>query len=224
MKRSTLIVFVIVMLALVLTTAQVLAAPAPGSTGLVSAAKKTPEAKPESKSNDKAGKKGKVQHFKGTVAGKTAASLTITLDDGSSVTVGVNGETKVKIPTVKDATLDSIQAGVRVNVQARADASGSPIAQKILVVPGKPTKVHRVGVVTAYSAGSITIQDKDGGSTTFIVTTDTKILPKHAAESLGVGVRVTIISRRDPAGGPLAAQGIVIHGTGSDTDEKDGSS
>ena len=79
-------------------------------------------------------------------------------------------------------------------------------------MPGKPTKIHRVGTVTAYSAGtSITIQDKDGNLFTFALTADTKILPPDTTRTLGDGARVTIISRRDPSGGPLTAQGIVVH-------------
>jgi hypothetical protein len=82
----------------------------------------------------------------------------------------------------------------------------------IHVVPGKPEPVHRVGTVTAYTPGaSITVLDKKGGSSTFVLTPDTKILPEDRASELGVGSLVTIISRRDPTGGPLTAQGIVVH-------------
>jgi len=41
-------------------------------------------------------------------------------------------------------------------------------AVKVQVVPGKPARIHRVGVVTAYTAGeSITILAKDGNEYTF---------------------------------------------------------
>ena len=124
----------------------------------------------------------------------------------------INNKTKVKIPTVKHPTIEQIKLNFEVVVQVKADKTGALIAQKIMVVPGKPTIFHRVGIVTEYIAGtSITIKDKDGNTTTFLLTANTKISPKKLADTLAPGDKVTIISRRDPAGGPLTAQGIVIH-------------
>ena len=81
-----------------------------------------------------------------------------------------------------------------------------------MVIPGKPTKIHRVGVVIAYTPGvSITIQDKNGNEFTFTLTGETKLLPAERAEELAVGSRVTIIAPRDPASGGVTVKGIVIH-------------
>jgi hypothetical protein len=211
MKRRFLFIVVMVAIALMFSTVQVMAAPASARPAPNSHVEKKPEAKP----SDKGEKKGEIQHFKGIVTGKSASSLTLTLKDGSSVNFVINDKTKIKIPTVKHATVDQINLNVQAVVQAKADSTGALVAQKIRVVPGKPTKTHREGVVTAYTAGSsITIKDKAGNTTTFLLTPDTKISPKHLANTLAPGVTVTIISRRDPAGGPLTAQGIVIHRNG----------
>jgi len=90
--------------------------------------------------------------------------------------------------------------------------AGDFTAVKVQVVPGKPEKIHRVGVVTEYVAGEkIVIEGKDGLPYEFKLSVDTKILPEERVDLLIVGAKVTIISRRDPTGGPLAAQGIVVH-------------
>jgi hypothetical protein len=75
--------------------------------------------------------------------------------------------------------------------------------------------VHRVGVVVDYQPGvSITVQDRFGNQSTFLINGDNiKILPKKRADSLGVGSYVTIIAPRDPKSDNtlLMALGIVIH-------------
>jgi len=76
----------------------------------------------------------------------------------------------------------------------------------------KPEKIHRVGIVTAYTPGeSITIRAGNSMTYTFTLIGNTKILPKDRADKLAVGRRVTIISPRNVRGGALAAQGIVVH-------------
>jgi hypothetical protein len=101
---------------------------------------------------------------------------------------------------------------MNVMVQAIRDQGGNLIARSIMVIPGKPAKIHRVGIVTAYTAGvSITIQGKDGNAYTFALNGETKLLPPERAGSLGVGSRVTIIAPRDPSGSDVIAKGIVIH-------------
>ncbi len=213
MKKSLLLISVIVAIALLLSSMQVLAAPL--------ADKPTPnvQVSPEPKGNDHAAKKGKPQNFKGIVSAKTETGLTLTLKDGKEVSVAVSDQTKIHIPTLKDATLADINLQVQAAVQARPDSAGNLVAQKIQVVPGKPTKIHRVGTVTVYTPNSsITIQAKDGSTFTFALTAETKILPAGRAGSLGKDAIVTIISPRDPTGDPLTAQGIVIHG-GKDAGE-----
>ena len=78
--------------------------------------------------------------------------------------------------------------------------------------PGKPPKVHRVGIVTAYTPGtSITIQAKNGMTYTFTLTESAKILPLERTNQLTVGRRVTIIAPRDVTSGGWRALGIVVH-------------
>ena len=97
-------------------------------------------------------------------------------------------------------------------VQAIRDQSDNLVARSVMVIPGKPAKAHRVGIVTAYSPGeSITIEDKNGDTFTFSLNDDTKLLPPGRAETLAVGSRVTVIAPRDPASGGTLAKGIVIH-------------
>jgi hypothetical protein len=101
---------------------------------------------------------------------------------------------------------------MKVMVQAFRDQGGNLITRAVMVIPGKPSKIHRVGMVTEYTVGhSITIQDKDGNTYTFALTHETKLLPAERAGALAVGARVTIIAPRDPASGGVTVKGIVIH-------------
>lgn len=156
--------------------------------------------------------KGKHEHFKGTVAAVDSASLTLTLKDGSSVTIGLTSNTRIKFAGKKDSAPTSIEVGMTVSVQAIRDENNNLIARKVMAIPGKPSKIHRVGIVTEYTPGaSITIQDKDGNTFTFTLTSETKLLPAERAGELAVGSRVTIIAPRDPATGGVTVKGIVIH-------------
>ena len=156
--------------------------------------------------------KGPRVTYRGVVSAVGSDSLTLTLDGGGSQTFLVTDATRIHVPTMGGSTsLASVNVGVQALVQVLKD-DATHTALFINVIPGKPQPVHRVGVVTAYTPGvSITVMDKDGQSSTFLLTPDTKILPPGRASQLGVGSRVTIISRRDPTGGPLTAQGIVVH-------------
>ncbi len=163
-------------------------------------------------------------NYQGTIAAVDAGSLTLTLKDGSSLVFVLNADTKIKIPGLgHDATVADLKVGERVIVRATKDETGSLVASMILLIPGKPEKIHHVGIVTDYQPGvSITIQDKDGDLFTFLITPQTKILPPDLAGTLGVGSRVTIIAPRDVAHGTLTAAGIVVHpavsgGTGTPT-------
>ncbi len=165
--------------------------------------------------NGNGNSKGKPVNIKGILVSVDAESLEIKLSDDSIVTVLITEETRIQIPTLgKDAAIENLVPGVQVGVQAREDEDGLLIAKSITVIPGKPTKVHRIGIVTEYLEGeSITIEAKDGESYTFAITEDTKILPASRADELEEGVRVTIITPRDVTGGEPTAKGIVIHPT-----------
>jgi phage baseplate assembly protein gpV len=213
---------IVIVLALFISAANVLASPTAGSVNLDKPTSlpggppdktKIPGAPATQKAIERATQgvgnpDNKKKTYKGIVASASASNLTLTLKDGSSVTFTITSDTKIQIPTLsRNAMATDIQVGAQALVQADSALN----ALRINIIPGRPVSVHRVGTVTAYTAGaSITIQDKDGNSSTFTINADTKILPQSQAGQLAVGVRVTIISRRDPTGGQLAAQGIVV--------------
>jgi hypothetical protein len=175
---------------------------------------KTPGAKATEKALEKGDKlKGKPEHYKGTIQAVDAGSITLDVA-GTSVTVSLVPETRIHFPGNADAT--SLQTGQTVMVKARRDENGNLIASSVQVIPAKPAHVHRVGIVTAYSAGSsITIQAHDGNSYTFPIAADVKILPAERADQLAVGALVTIIAPRQPGSTELTAKGIVVHPAGS---------
>ena len=222
MKIYRVLLFLLVAFALLFASTQALASPTN-----MPELKNTPGANATQKADDKATKqaektddktdkqddksKGKHEHFKGTVAAVTDSSLTLTLKDGSSVTVGLTADTRIKFAGKKDSATE-IQVGMTASVQAVRDENDNLVARMVMVIPGKPEKIHRVGVVTEYTPGvSITIQDKDGNTFTFTLTAETKILPVERADELAVGSRVTVIAPRDPATGGVTATGIVVH-------------
>lgn len=171
-------------------------------------------------------KAGKKIHFRGVVTEVGEGSFVLDVG-GTLTTFMVDENTQIKIPTLGNtADLTMLNVGVKASVQAvemtaEPPAEGEAVVQqeevqylalKVQVIPGKPVRIHRVGVVINYQAGvSITIQAKDMQLYTFLLTETTKILPLERQADLKVGVWVTIISRRDPTGGPLTAQGIVVH-------------
>jgi hypothetical protein len=227
MKIYRALLFLLVGFALLFASTQVLA----GSANILNAQNapttQTPGAKATEKAEDKATKqaekvedkankedkiKGKHEHFKGTVAAVDNDSLTLSLRDGSSVSIQLTADTRINFPGPKKSTPTSIETGMMVNVQAIRDEQGNLFARMVMVIPGKPSKIHRVGIVTEYTPGSsITIQDKDGNTFTFTIAGDIKLLPSDRARELAVGSRVTIIAPRDPATGGVRLIGIVIH-------------
>jgi len=192
---------------------------------------------------------GKKYHFRGEVTEVTATTLSVTLKGGEKMVFALTDATTYKIPTLgSGVTWDKLNVGVQVMVTAvkpveepvdpnatvtdvptvdpsatQVAVAGEFTAVKVQVIPGKPVKIHRVGVVTEYVPGEkITIEAKnDGQLYTFELSEDTKILPKDRVDLLVVGAKVTIISRRDPTGGPLAAQGIVVHPAEDEDDDED---
>lgn len=216
MKIHRVLLFLFVIVVLLFASTQVFASPAS-----MPNAKNTPGAQATAKATENANENdnhknnqphGKHEHFKGTVTAVDSSSLTLTLRDGSSMTIGLSSDTDIKFPGPKDSAPTGIQNGMTVNVQAIRDQSNNLVALRVMVIPGKPSKIHRVGTVTAYAAGSsITIQAKDGNTYTFTLSVDTKILPEERAGQLAVGSFVTIIAPRDVAGGAAIAKGIVVH-------------
>jgi len=217
MKKYRLLLFLILSMALLLATSQAFASSANLQNGKNTPGPNTPGAKATEKANENATKQankphGKHENFKGTVSAVDSTNITLTLRDGSSVTVGLSADTRMKFPGPKGSAPASIQPGMNAMVQAIRDQNGNLIARAVMVIPGKPSKIHRVGTVTEYVAGSsITIQDKDGNTYTFALIGEAKLLPAERAGALAVGSRVTIIAPRDPASGGVTVKGIVIH-------------
>jgi hypothetical protein len=129
--------------------------------------------------------------------------LTVTLDDGTTATFSLTADTKIRFPGFKGATGTDLLPGLKVMVFATEDGLGGWNAKSVAVIPGKPTKEHHVGVVTEYTEGvSITILAHNGQSYTYLISPDTKILPKHRADELAVCRLVTVIFPRNKTGGP----------------------
>ncbi len=157
--------------------------------------------------------------FDGTLKSKTATSIVLTTKKQGDVTVNVNSETKYKVPGVKDATLDNIKVGDRITVLA-VEAKAGNLALHINLIPGKPVRMNRVGVVDkcdpatcASPLTSITLKDKKGNTSTFVVNADTKIMLKRGATALAVGAQAAVVARRDPGTGQFTARQILVLGS-----------
>lgn len=225
MKRIS----VLIVLLTILTATQVLASPAesvdakktpvhtPGAQATVNAAK-TPGAQATARAIQRAtegigNQHGKRVNYRGTIASADAASLTLTLADGSSVTFSLTADTRIRIPTLgQTAAAPALMPGAKAGVHAAQDEMGALTALAVLVIPAKPVRAHRVGTVTDYQPGaSLTIQATDGNTYTFLLTTATEILSADRADQLAAGARVTVIAPRDVTGGVLTARGVIIH-------------
>ena len=220
MKQHHFFLFLMLSMVVLLMTSQVFAGPASLQSNLTPGPNNTPGAQATEKAIERATEQagnphGKHENFKGTVSAVNTTSITLTLPDGSSVTVGLSEDTRLKFPGPQESRPTEIQVGMNAMVQAIRDQGGNLVARAVMVIPGKPSKIHRVGIVTEYTAGNrITIQDKDGSLYTFAITSGTKLLPAERAGMLAVGIRVTIIAPRDPASGGMIVKGIVVHPAG----------
>ncbi|MBI4297778.1 MAG: hypothetical protein HY676_04535 [Chloroflexi bacterium] len=149
--------------------------------------------------------------FVGTIKSKASASFVVTTKQGDA-TVNVNAQTKYNVPGVKNATLANFKEGDKVAVLAVETSSGNLVLHVVLI-PGKPTFIHRVGTVDAYVAGtSITLKDKKGELSTFIVTADTKIVLKRGATAVSIGEQAIVVARRNPATDQFTAMSILVFG------------
>jgi len=223
MKKSPLFTILILTIGLLFVTTQAFASPAgigpkktPGPQGTPDSQhtpgpRNTPGAQATTEALQHG--KGKHQNFRGTIAAVSSSSLTLNLRGGSSATFDLTADTRIQIPGGNGGGL---QVGMQAMVQAFDNGGSNLVARAVVVIPGQPIRVHRVGWVTAYTPGvSITIQASDGGTYTFGLTSNTQILPSNLASQLAVGSRVTIIAPRDPSSSGWTAVGIVIHPAGS---------
>ena len=237
MKKTIIVLSILTILLTVMSISQVNASSELGAT-----AKKTPGAQATAKAldqsstvhgnsaanNAKIEKTGKTVNFMGEIVSVDASTLVISLKDDSLVTLVVTEATIVKIPGKKTDTSDTaagLLVGMKVTVKATVvpgvDITTTTItAQRISVVPGKPTKSSHVGIVSALVPGvSIEITTKKGEIYTFLLTENTKYLPAERVAELAVGSVVTIISPRDVTGQPAVAAGVVIHPAGTELPE-----
>jgi hypothetical protein len=219
MKKYPLLLLLLLSLALLVTSTQAFASPALDSGSPTETPTATPTNTPTEPPNAatqlanfnatrQAGKPhGNREHLKGTVSAVDTTSLTLTLGDASSVTIGLDPKTRMLSATPKGSRPGHIRLGDVALVQAIRTSSDSLVALFIMVMPSKPSRVHRVGTVTDYVAGvSITIQERNGAPVTFAINDGTKIMPSDRASLLAKGLQVTIIAQSDTA----AAIGIVI--------------
>src|SRR5512136_949954 len=160
----------------------------------------------------------KYHSFVGNITSMSDESFVIATKNGG-VTIIVNNETKYKVPGVSNATLENFDVGDRVAilaVEVTTDNGVENVALHVILIPGRPIFIHRVGIVESYQAGtSITLKDKKGESSTFVVTNETKILFRKGATNNTepkVGDRATVIARRDPAADQFTARAIIVFG------------
>ncbi|MGB7537316.1 MAG: DUF5666 domain-containing protein [Anaerolineales bacterium] len=153
----------------------------------------------------------KPKDYKGTIAVVEAGSLTLTLNEGSSLVFVLNAETRIKITGLKNATVADLEVGDSATVHAAKDDTGALTASQVEV---KIKVKHFKGTVTDYQEGaSLTILEKNGTSRTFLITAETRIKfgKKDQDNTLQVGSEVTVVAPLDPAGGTLTATEITVH-------------
>ncbi len=148
--------------------------------------------------------------IRGTLTAVSSTSITLNPDDGSAAqTIGLTSDTHINVPGPKSQG-DTLLVGMHVIVMAFPDQNNALVARAVLVIPGQPVRVHRVGTVTAYTAGSsITIKATDGNVYTFALTANTQILPANS--TIQTGALVTIVAPRDPSTLVWTATAIVVH-------------
>ena len=230
MKRKILLTVLMIAGALVLLSSQAIAAPQTiDAKKTPAAANNDPDAKATQKAEAqalkaeakalKAAEKVKKENYLGRISAVDAGSITLLLKDGSVLVFAVTEETRLSMPTFKEAMLEDFELGRKVKVKAVRAEDDTLTALSITLVPGKPVKKYRVGVVTELTPESITIQAKEDKVFTYLLTEDTKILPTEREELLQVGAKVTIISPRDLTKLDQTALKIVVHLEGEEAED-----
>jgi hypothetical protein len=223
MKKAWLLVTVLIIGALALLSTQAIASPQSIEAKKTPKAEKTPKPKnvPGAVAAQKAEEKAfrneekvRVRHenYIGILNAVDAGSVTIMLRDESMVTIMLSEDTRLLIPTRKDVMLEDFEIGRRVIVQALRAEDDTLTARSVILIPGKPVKLMRVGIVTMYTPGEqITIMAMDEMEYTYLLTEDTVILPMERADMLDLGAKVTIIAPRDVTKIVQTALKIVVH-------------
>ena len=160
MKKYRILLFLTLAIVLLLATTQAFASPASPQNGKNTPGPNTPGAKATEKANDKATKQannphGKHENYKGIVSAVDSTSITLTLRDGSSVTVGLSADTRMKFPGPKNSTPGSIQSGMRAIVQAireRVDTINASDSDLVANLRRGDIVVLRSGAFAGYEA------------------------------------------------------------------------
>jgi hypothetical protein len=147
-----------------------------------------------------------VPSVRGTVSDVTASGFKITTRDGSVWTIAVNGTTTYKHGT-GTGTLADVTNGTVALVQGNKTADNALTALSVRVAADRA-----VGMVTAKTANSITIQKRDGSSLTIHVDADTtfRVAGKDPATLADVTVGMGLgVSGRARADGSIDADAVV---------------
>ena len=147
-----------------------------------------------------------VPSVRGTVSDVSASGFKITTRDGSVWTIAVNGSTTYKHGTGA-GTLADITNGTVALVQGNKTADNALTALSVRVAADRA-----VGTVTAKTANSITIRQRDGSSLTIHVDADTtyRVAGKTTATLADITLDTGIgVSGRKKADGSIDADAVV---------------
>lgn len=78
---------------------------------------------------------GKPANFQGTISAIDDSSISIVLKDGSTVTIIITADTKIRIPKGRSAEIPELVPGLKVMVHATRNLDGSLTARSISLVP-----------------------------------------------------------------------------------------
>ncbi len=104
---------------------------------------------------------GKKHGVFGTVVARGDSELTVKTDQGEEVDLAISADTSFRVPGEAEADLSDVPEGGRVAILAQGEADART-ALKVMVVPGKPQREHRVLTVVDISGNTVVAQDSDG--------------------------------------------------------------
>lgn len=104
---------------------------------------------------------GKKHGIFGTVVARGDSELTVRTRQGEEVDLAISADTSFRVPGEAEADLSDVPEGSRVAILAQGEADART-ALKVMVVPGKPQREHRVLTVVDVSGNTVVAQDSDG--------------------------------------------------------------
>lgn len=78
---------------------------------------------------------GKPANFQGIISAIDSSSIALTLRDGTSVTIALTADTKIRIPKGKSAGINGLVPGMKVMVHATRNQDDSFTARSIGLIP-----------------------------------------------------------------------------------------